>query len=103
MTKHVLMGLLFAEALCTAQVPEPTITYKSTYSGHATIAGKLASKPSVPVGISVQNGSLIYSTITDAEGRWGIVIRHTSTSLTVQSWDLQNPGARSEEKTFPSP
>jgi|GEM_PF-2261961 len=97
MTKMIALAVLFTGSLGFAQVPEPIITYKSTYNGHATIAGRLASKPSAPMGISVQNGSLIYSTITDAEGRWGIVIRHTSTSLTVQSWDLQNPSDRSEE------
>lgn len=97
MTKTIALTILFAGSLAIGQVPEPIITYKSTYNDHATIAGRLASKPSAPMGITVQNGSLIYSTITDAEGRWGIVIRHTSTSLTVQSWDLQNPSDRSEE------
>lgn len=91
---------VFLGTLCMAGVPEPTITYKSTYNGHATIAGSLASKPTGPVGITVQNGSLIYSTITDAEGRWGIVIRHMSTNLSVQSWDLQNLKDKSEEQNL---
>lgn len=95
--KYVLQLALFATVSSFAQVPEPVITTMTSSSGHATIAGRLNSKPEAPVGISVRNGNLIYSTITDLEGRWGIVIRHQSVNVSVESWNFNNPLERSEE------
>lgn len=80
-----------------ADVPDTIITHMSSASGHATIAGKLVSKPDVPVGISIRNGSIAYSTVTDPEGRWGIVIRHQAVTVTVTSWSLQNSSERGKE------
>jgi len=74
-----------------AEVPDVVVTTMTSANGHATIAGRLASKPGVPVGISVRNGNIMYSTISDPEGRWGIVIRHLSTNVSVNSWSLTVP------------
>lgn len=84
-----------------AEVPDPVISTLSSYNGHATIAGRLATQISAPVGISVRNGNITYSTITDTEGRWAIVIRHLGVNVSVQSWDLKVPSTRSIENVFP--
>lgn len=78
-----------------AHVPEPIITVGDAQGSFAVVAGKLANRPERPVGISVLNGNIISSTITDAEGRWSLVIRHLSTQLSVTSWDLLNPESKS--------
>ncbi len=92
----VLSGIGVA-SISFAQVPDPTITTLSSYNGYATVAGRLSSQVDGPVGISVQNGNLSYSTLTDSDGRWGIVIRHQSTHVTVKSWDLRNTNDQSRE------
>lgn len=80
-----------------ASVPDVVITTTSTANGHATIGGRLAAKPDGPVGISVRNGNILYSTISDAEGRWAIVIRHLSTQVFATSWNLAAPSDRGNE------
>jgi hypothetical protein len=90
-----LLALFFFGSLCFGNVPEPIITTAHSSGSFAVVAGTLSSKTDRPVGISVQNGNLMYSTLTDAAGRWGIVIRNLSTTLGVTSWDLQNPSEKS--------
>lgn len=80
-----------------ASVPDVVITTLSSANGHATVGGRLTAKPDGPVGISVRNGNIMYSTITDAEGRWAIVIRHLSTQVFATSWSLTTPSDRGNE------
>lgn len=97
MIRLLSLGGLMLVGICFAQVPDPTITTMISLNGYATIAGRLVAKADGPVGISVRNGNLMYSTLTDAEGRWGIVIRHAAVNVTVQSWDMKNPIDRSND------
>ena len=92
-----LLAIIFFGPLCFGNVPEPIITTAHSSGSFAVVAGNLSGKTNQPVGISITNGNLRYSTLTDAEGRWGIVIRHLSTSLAVTSWDLKNPSEKSRE------
>ena len=87
----IMVALTSTIGTLRADVPEVVITTTLSANGHATIAGRLASMPKGPVGISVRNGNLSYSTVTDPEGRWGIVIRHQSTQVTANSWNLTDP------------
>jgi hypothetical protein len=91
------LALIFLGPLCFGSAPEPIITTARSSGSFAVVAGILSAKTNQPAGISIQNGNLMYSTLTDVEGRWGIVIRHLSTSLKVTSWDLQNPSEKSRE------
>ncbi len=76
-------------------VPDPVITGTDSYQGYGTIAGKLKTPPEGnAVGISVRNGGVTYSTVTDKQGYWAIVIRHLSTTVEVQSWDQSNANGR---------
>jgi len=93
----IIIGAFLGIGRAWASVPDVVITTLSSYNGHATVAGRLVSKPEAPVGISVRNGNLMYSTLTDGEGRWGIVIRHQAVNVTVQSWSLLNPADRAAE------
>lgn len=96
------MKLLFLISLMgvtvyASQIPEPVVTTANANGTFGIVAGRLAMKPERPVGVSVQNGNLITSTVTDAEGRWGIVIRVLSSGLKVNSYDLNQPNERSAE------
>lgn len=88
---------VFLSIVGRAEVPDVVITTLMSANGHATVAGRLQSKPEGPVGISVRNGNIVYSTITDSEGRWGIVIRHLSTQVAASSWNLSNSLERGTE------
>lgn len=81
----------------SAPIPAPVVTTANGNGTFGIVAGRLASKPESPVGVSVQNGNLISSTVTDAEGRWGVVIRVLSSALVVNSFDLNRPSERSAE------
>lgn len=83
--------------------PDVVITESSSYGGYGTIAGKLTSKPSSSVGVSVENGNIRYSTVTDEEGKWAIVIRHRSSKVQAYSWDLNIPADRSTEQALSLP
>lgn len=96
MKLFILLSLLSFNAF-TAELPEPVVTTAIANGTYAVVAGKLAAKPEHPIGVSVQNGVLMYSTITDAEGRWGLVIRTLSSGLKVNSFDLTRPAERSAE------
>lgn len=97
--KKLILALNFISVMALSQVPEPVITDMSSAHSHATIAGRLNSKPTTPVGVSVQNGGIMYSTITDLEGRWAIVIRHRSVNVGVASWNLADAQDRFELQT----
>ncbi len=88
---------LMVATLSFAGIPEPVVTYSSVYQGYATIAGKLATTPVGPVGISVENGGLKYATVSDSQGRWGIVIRYLGTTFSVNSFSLVQPSDVSAE------
>ena len=96
----ILVAITSTMGILRADVPEVVITTMLSANGHATIAGRLASKPKGPVGISVRNGNLSYSTVTDPEGRWGIVIRHQSTQVTANSWSLTDPTDQASPVVF---
>jgi hypothetical protein len=98
--KSIVLAVLGLVGAIAQGVPEPVITTMSSYNGYATIAGRLNSKPETPVGVSVRNGNLISSTLTDAEGRWGIVIRHLGVQVTVQTWDISHPSERGREMKY---
>jgi len=103
MNRFAIYGAIFLSTLAQAGVPDVTITTLMASGGYATLAGKLVSQPEMPVGISVQNGNISYSTVTDAEGRWGIVVRHQSTKVNVSSWNLTNPTDRSTQSEVEIP
>jgi hypothetical protein len=84
-------------SVCSAEVVGPVVTSASAVGGVGFIAGKLDGKTDRPLGISLQNGNVISSTITDPEGHWAIVIRHLSNQFSVQSWELSRGLERSVE------
>jgi hypothetical protein len=77
-------------SLVLAETPQPRVDYASAYNGYATITGGLEQTPSAPVGVVVQMSGFRYSTITDANGKWGIVVKYTSSSYSVNSFSLTN-------------
>lgn len=83
----------------TAQgkIPDPVITVGEVMGRLAVVAGRLSVVPERPVGISVTNGNIISSTLTDEKGRWSLVIRHLSHTVSVTAWDLMAPSDRSFE------
>lgn len=87
--------ILFFSTIGLAQnIPDPVITATGVQNSYVTLAGRLKSVPGKPVGISVEHGRIHYTTLTDVDGRWGIVVRYQSNQLTVVSWDLFNPQDR---------
>ena len=97
MKTYLILVTALVSTTLVAAVPDVVITTLSSSNGHGTVAGRLELKPSGPVGISVRNGNLMYSTITDGDGRWGIVIRHLSTQVTATSWSLTNSSDRGSD------
>lgn len=97
MKKLFTISLVAVASLSFAGVPDVVITTLSSANGYATVAGRLTSKPQTPVGITVRNGNLMYSTTSDPEGRWGIVIKHQSTQVTVTSWSFTNSEDRGND------
>jgi len=80
----------------TAQgkIPEPVITVGEVMGRLAVVAGRLSVVPERPVGISVTNGNIVSSTLSDEQGRWSVVIRHLSHTVSVSSWNLNNPSEK---------
>jgi hypothetical protein len=97
MKRYLALASIYFSIIATADVPNVVITTLTSANGHGTVAGHLESKPQGSVGVSVRNGNVIYSTIADSDGRWGIVIRHLSTQVTVSSWSLASSTERGKE------
>lgn len=94
MKNQIFIAILFT-GIGFAEVPKPVLTVGEVHGRLAVVAGKLTASPKRPVGISVLNGNLLSSTVTDPEGRWSIVIRHLASEVSVSSWDFFNPAKRS--------
>lgn len=92
----VVMMFLIAGSIAKASVPQPIVTGTDSYNGFATVCGKLDAKPDHPMGISLANGNILSSTITDPDGRWSVVFRQRSIEYTVASWSLADASDRSE-------
>ena len=96
--KRLITGLCLLGALAAqAQVPEPVITVGEVLGRVAVVAGRLSVVPERPVGISVTNGNIVSSTLSDEQGRWSIVIRHLSHQVSVSAWELTDPSEKSLE------
>ena len=100
MRRILVAHFLLLSGIALADVPDVVITTLSSANSYATVAGRLVTKPESPVGVSVRNGNLVYSTLTDSEGLWGIVIRHISNQVSVSSWNLTNGAERGKEITL---
>ena len=78
-----------------SETPEPKVEFADVYQTHATVAGRLASKPVTPVGVTIENGGVKYSTLTDADGNWGVVFKYRSPRYYVSSFDLSESSKKS--------
>lgn len=83
-----------------ADVPRPRIEFASAYNGYATISGSLESAPTEPAGVTIQMSGFKYSTLTDSNGKWSVVIKYTSVNYSVESFSFLNPNDKSEEKVL---
>jgi hypothetical protein len=90
-------SILTISTAATAEVPEAKVEYTNVYQSHATMAGKLTSRPVEPVGVTVENGGLKYSTITDGDGAWGLVFKYRSSNYTVTTFELKDATSKSPE------
>ena len=86
--RGITLFLTLATCFAFAGEPQVTITTKSTYNGYATVGGRVISATREPVGVSVDNGGIRYSTLADPSGSWAIVFRHASVNFTVRAWTL---------------
>jgi hypothetical protein len=78
-----------------ADIPSPVITTTSPNNFYALIAGRLERKPEAPLGISVRNGNVMYSTVTDLDGRWALIIKTLDNHVEASSWSMQGGAERS--------
>lgn len=83
--RYLLVSLFFSFSCFSA---EPVIDYKNSLGGIATVAGHVIPKAGSTFLITITNGGLSYSTVTDTKGNWGIVFRHLSTQFDVSLTDL---------------
>jgi len=75
---------LLATALCTA------------------VGGQVTGSVQGPIGVSVEDGGIRYSTIADPSGTWALVFRHTAVDFTVSAWLLDKPSVVSRhEESLP--
>jgi len=74
-----------------ASEPQAIITFKDSYNGYATVAGKVLSEEDQDVAVTVRCGNLKYTTMPDPDGNWGIVFRHTNLHFYVTAWDRTDP------------
>ncbi len=95
MKRILVFAIGFMSMSAFADVPTPRVDYASAYNGYATISGGLEQQTAAPVGVTVQMGGLKYSTITDQDGKWSLVIRHTSVNYSVTSFNLVSANDRS--------
>ncbi len=89
--------MMSMSAAAFAELPEAKVDYGNVYQSHATLAGRLTSKPTEPLGVTIENGGLKYSTITDADGNWGLVFKYRSGNYTINTFELQNPASKGSE------
>lgn len=83
------LTLTFVSTLVMAD--NVSITHKDSYNGFATAGGKIiAENLSVPYIVTVKNGGLSYSTVTDEMGNWTVVFRHRSTQFEVSAKPISN-------------
>ncbi len=90
MNRLICAALFSASSLALGGVPQAVVTFTDTYEGYATVAGKLSETPRQPVGVTVENGNLKYSTITDRSGNWSVVFRQRAMSYRTSAFSLQN-------------
>lgn len=83
-----------------ADTPKPVVEYASASNGYASISGALETSATEPVGITVKIGGRSYSTICNPDGKWGLVIKHTSANYSVESFNVLNSQERSFTQTF---
>ena len=95
MKRLILVSGLLGGLSAFADVPQARVEFASAYKGYATIGGTLESAPAKSVGVSILNGGLKYSTITDSEGKWSIVIKHRGVDYSVETFALMNTRERS--------
>lgn len=93
--KAILIVMLVSCAFAVADVPELVLKYKNSYGGYATFAGKLGTKPAEPIGVTVDNAGLKFSTITDKEGNWAITFRQHAVTSDITAWSFSRPDERS--------
>ena len=87
--KSFVIPLLMTVGLSTfAAVPEPVLDYKNSYNGYGTFAGRLSAKPAEALGITVDNGGIKFSTITDKQGNWAITFRQRVIYSDITAWSL---------------
>lgn len=101
-TRIVKLGVtsILFSSMAEASTPAPVVTISTNYNGYATVGGKLAEVPTGPVGISVTNGNVKSSTITDPQGKWSMVFEIRASSYTVESWSLFNAADHSVKKSL---
>src|SRR5262245_55196468 len=90
MKRLVLLGLALSHLTLFAEEPQIVITFKNSANGYGTVAGRVVSSKGKPVGITVQNGGLKFSSISDLDGSWGLVFPHRAVNFTVTAWELGN-------------
>lgn len=86
---------MITSSIALAEIPIPKVEFTDVYQTHATVAGRLTSLPTSPVGITIENGGIKYSTLTDAEGRWGIVFKYRSARYSVSAFELNDTSVQS--------
>ena len=96
-TIFIVLTFLSFSAAAFAELPDAKVEYGNVYQSHATLAGRLTIRPAEPLGVTIENGGLKYSTITDAEGNWGLVFKYRSGNYTINTFELQNPGSKGSD------
>jgi hypothetical protein len=98
MKKNFVAALIMTQsAVALAEIPKPIVEFVDVYQTHATVAGRLNSKPTAPMGVTVENGGVKYSTLTDADGYWGIVFKYRSPRYLVRVFGLTDNANKSQE------
>lgn len=94
------LGTLFFTVILTAStfaaVPDVVLDFKNSYNGYGTFAGHLTSTPTAPVGITVDNGGLKFSTIADKDGNWAISFRQRVVMSDITAWSFSNANDASD-------
>ena len=85
-----LIAILISTGKAFAVIPDVVLDYKNSYNGYGTFAGHLSEKPSVSLGLTVNNGGIKFSTITDKDGNWAISFRQRVITSDITVWSLSN-------------